>query len=370
MGDTARAGRAGPEGENAAAPLPIDRVHGGNLPREVLDLSTSINPLGPPPAALEAYHAAAESIAGYPPPYPRRLEAHLARWLGVGASNVLAGNGTTHLIYLLARVLAPRRPLVVTPTFSEIANALTAAGAAPRAAPARFENGFRIDRHALGRALADGADALFLGRPNSPTGTITGFEAAAEIARQCARAGACCVFDEAFIDFVPDARSVAELACGTPGLIVLRSLTKIFAIPGLRLGCLIAHRETAAKLRGAIEPWAVNSAAEPVALACLDGAGEFIRRTRELIARERVHAGAALARIPGLRVIPSVANFLMFRVENEREPGSFGRHMMKAAIAVRDLATLPGCGAGFYRVGLRLRAENERLIAAARAWRP
>ncbi len=148
--------------------IPIDRVHGGNPSDGVLDFSASINPLGPPRAALDAYHASVAHIASYPPAYSHHLEAALARWLGLEPECVLAGNGTTQLIYLLARVLKPRLPVIVIPTVSEIANSLIIEGIDPRALITTSDCNFQLDPAAAIEWLRDGADAIFIGRPNSP----------------------------------------------------------------------------------------------------------------------------------------------------------------------------------------------------------
>ena len=139
----------------------IDRVHGGNPSDGALDFSASINPFGPPRAALDAYHASVADIASYPPAYPRHLEAALAQWLGLEPEWVLAGNGSTQLIYLLARVLKPRFPVIVTPTFSEIANSLIIEGIEPRALnttgdcnfPTLSRGGYRMSSRWSGRDI-------------------------------------------------------------------------------------------------------------------------------------------------------------------------------------------------------------------------
>ncbi len=190
----------------------IDRVHGGNPSDGVLDFSASINPLGPPRAALDAYHASVVDIASYPPAHSRHLEAALAGWLGVEPEWVLAGNGSTQLIYLLARVLKPRLPVIVTPTFSEIVNSLIIEGIEPRALNTTSDCNFQLYPEAAIKCLRDGADAIFIGHPNSPTGTILKIDEAEEIATACERRDSWCVFDEAFIDFVQDARSTAASA--------------------------------------------------------------------------------------------------------------------------------------------------------------
>jgi threonine-phosphate decarboxylase len=281
---------------------------------------------------------------------------------------VLAGNGTTQLIYLVARVLLPRDPLVIVPTFSEIANALIAASTRPRAIALDAESGFRFDRDAISRGLEQGADAIFIGRPNSPTGTILSYEDALAVAREASRRRAWCVFDEAFLDFVSNGRSIVDIVANNPRVMVLRSLTKIFAIPGLRLGCVISHPDTVRMLRDVLEPWPVNIAAEQVGLACLENAPEFVRSTQKFIAEERARLIAQLAAHPRIHCFDSVANFMMIKIRDESAASDFARHLMTHRIAIRDLRTLPGAGPGYYRIGLRNRADNDLLIDAILKW--
>jgi threonine-phosphate decarboxylase len=363
---------------NALPVISIDREHGGSamhggVVHSAIDFSASINPIGAPPAAIEEYHRAAEWLAQYPEPFADALSERIAQWIDVRADHVLVGNGSTQLIHLLARAMRWRRPVVVTPTFSEIANALIVnapidhipGGALPRAVQLASEHNFELRVDDIANALESGADSIFIGRPNSPTGSMLSFDAAAAIAIECARFDAHCIFDEAFIDFADNARSMTHLIARWSKVIVLRSLTKIFAIPGLRLGFIVAEPGTIIRLRDMIEPWSVNLIAARVGAACLTGADEFILRTRELIGRERAYIAYGFVQNPHLRVFPSAANFLMIAV---RETGGqrFGDFMMRRAIAVRDLRLLPGCGAGMYRVGIRNHHDNDRLIAAAR----
>jgi threonine-phosphate decarboxylase len=348
--------------------LQIDRTHGGAAPPGVLDFSASLNPLGPPPRALAAYHDAATLVARYPPPYPDDLAARLAQRHRVAPDNVVVGNGSTQLIHLLARTLRPHRPFIVTPTFSEIANAMIVAGAAPSVLPTCRERCFAIEIEQAVRALEQGADAIFIGRPNSPTGAMLSSGDAAEIAVRCSSRRCWCVFDEAFIDFAGEEHSAIRLVADNLHVIVLRSLTKMFAIPGLRLGYLVAGSDVARRLREAIEPWSVNVVAERVGHACLEVAEEFAVRSRALIATERAYLFCALNSIEGIRVFVSPANFLMLEVTEPGRAIGFAQHMLSRGVAVRDLRDLPGCGFGVYRVAVRLREENEQLIAAARAY--
>jgi len=344
--------------------LTADRTHGGVDHEGWLDFSTNLNPLGPHPEAIAAYKRAVTRISVYPPPYPHALEASIAAGLGIDSECVLAANGSTQLIYLIARVLKLRSPWVVIPTFSEIANALIAAGSEPLALLTHSEGGFHLDLRDVHEALCAGADAIFLGRPNSPTGKLIVMEEAAEIAAQCNRHDAWCVFDEAYIEFADDARSLVQLTSSFAKLLVLRSLTKIFAIPGLRLGYLAGHANVVGRLRDAIEPWSVNVAAEAVALACLKVSANIIASTRELILTERRRIEDGLVRLAKFRVFSSAANFMMAEVAGEKSQGGFGRYLRSQGIIARDLSALPGCGPGFYRLGIRTQEDNEKLIAA------
>lgn len=348
--------------------IALDRAHGGAAAAGAVDFSASINPLGPPAEAIEEYHRAASSLSRYPTQYADALGGRIADWIGAGNQNVLVGNGSTQLIYLIARVMHWRRPVVVTPTFSEISNALILAGAPPYAIEAAAERAFELHIDEVTRALAAGADAILMGRPNSPTGAMVTFEQATAIASECARFGAHCVFDEAFIDFAADARTTATLVPRLSNVIVLRSMTKIFAIPALRLGFAVAAAESISRLRAALEPWSVSTVAERVGIACVRIANDYIVRTLELIARERGHLSEGLAQNPQLRIFPSAANFLMLEAR-ENGIGSFGAFMLRRGIAVRDLRSLPGCAPGLYRAGIRNRADNERLVAAAGEYR-
>ncbi|HEY2106351.1 MAG TPA: aminotransferase class I/II-fold pyridoxal phosphate-dependent enzyme, partial [Candidatus Binataceae bacterium] len=150
----------------------FDRSHGGiGAADSLIDFSVSTNPFGPPPALLDAYHRAAAEVGSYPEPYAATFTAAIVASLGVAPGNLLAGNGSTQLIYLIARVLRPQRPFVVIPTFSEIANSLLTLPATPMPVLLRRERRFQLEMDAIDDALAAGAGALFLGRPNSPTGT-------------------------------------------------------------------------------------------------------------------------------------------------------------------------------------------------------
>jgi threonine-phosphate decarboxylase len=345
----------------------FDQSHGGAGADTMIDFSVSINPFGPPPAILDAYHRAAAAIGSYPEPYAATLTAAIAKSLGLASANVLAGNGSTQLIYLIARVLRPARPFVVIPAFSEIANSLLILSANPAPILLRRESSFQPNLDAIDNAIAAGADALFLGRPNSPTGASVSLDQMSVIARRCAASRCWCVLDEAFIEFADDPASAAALISEHQRLIVLRSMTKLYAIPALRLGYLVAAQSVAAELRRALEPWSVSGPAAAAGMACLAQPDSWREQIRAAIRGERAYLEENLGAIRGFEVFPSSANFLMFEVRAGSRP--FTEHLREQGIVVRDLAALPGAGPGLYRIGVRSRFDNNRLIEAARSYR-
>jgi threonine-phosphate decarboxylase len=347
--------------------ITFDRSHGGApCGAALIDFSVSTNPFGPPPGVIDAYHRAEATLGSYPEPYAASLTAAIANHLGVAPGNVLAGNGSTQLLYLAARVLRPQRPFVVIPTFSEIANSLLTFGAPPAPIALRRERGFQLDLGDIDAALAQGADALFLGRPNSPTGSTIDPAGVSAIADSCAARRCWCVIDEAFIDFADDSASAANLAAEHPRLIVARSMTKLYAIPGLRLGYLVARAEIVAQLGRALEPWSVSGPAAAVGLACLAQPDSWRAEVRATLNRERAYLEQQLAALAGFTVFPSAANFLMFEVSR---PEGLAAHLRGNGIMIRDLAALPGAGAGWFRIAVRGRSDNDRLLDAARSWR-
>lgn len=347
--------------------IAFDRRHGG-IPADhgLIDFSVNLNPFGPPPTVLDAYHRAAARIGKYPEPFAATLTGAIADHLGIAAENVLAGNGSTQLFYLIARVLRPRRPLVVIPTFSEIANSLLTMSSAPSPIRLRRERGYRFDVDEIVAALNWGADALFLGRPNSPTGSSLDLAALSTIARRCAQSRCCLVIDEAFIEFSDDPSSALNLIEQHDCVIVLRSMTKLYAIPGLRLGYLLAAQRIVAELARALEPWSVSGPAAAVGLACLAQPESWRNQIQDRLRRERAYLVQEMGKL-AVEVFPSTANFLMFAIAAGARP--FAQHMREEGIAVRDLAELPGAGPGLYRIAVRSRQENNRLLQAVRTYK-
>lgn len=284
------------------------RLKLGNRP--LLDFSAPLNALGPPPRAVEAVRAATDTIDRYPEPNSARLVARLAEFHGVPADRIIVGAGTTELINLIGQYLRedlsqrPRglierkRPHahLVEPTYGEYRR--TSA-----------QNGLRTkiyDEHVLGwhqETLPYHAHGVFwTGNPNNPTGR--GWDRDVLLHMVDRSPALLTVVDEAYLPFLPDEarRTLVRAAAERPNLVVLRSMTKIYAFPGLRIGYAVGSPEIVGKLRRCQQPWSVTTAAEFAAIAALDDA-DYLRRTVDLIARESVRLTDRLWDVPGIRPV-------------------------------------------------------------------
>lgn len=354
----------------------IDFAHGGNVfavarhlgiaPEELLDFSASINPLGPPAGVKPAVMAAFDRAIHYPDDGALELKEALAAHHCVSPDNITVANGSTELIHLLPRLFPKGRALIVAPPFAEYARALERCGWERDYVHLKEGAGFTLDIAGLRQRLQEGWDLLFLCNPNNPAGSVHPPGDIARVAELCRGTGTFLVLDEAFIDFCPEA-SAAGLLLSEPEAVVLRSLTKFFAIPGLRLGYSIAHPAVNRRLADLREPWSVNVLAQAAGLAALADTG-FRQRTLALIREEAAFLLAGLKAIPGLATFPTAANYLLVRVECPQglTAAAVRDRLLERRILIRDCANFHGLDARYFRVAVRTREENLRLLDGLR----
>jgi threonine-phosphate decarboxylase len=343
---------------------PGDRHHGahGDLvsrsldvrPEELLDFSQNINPLGAPRIALEAAERALYEDSGrYPDLEYAGLREALAAYLGVGAEMVVPTNGGSEALFLAARAAGMAgRALVLEPTFSEYAAAARASGMEPvRRVARRREDGFGWNPTSY-KDLS-GISAVFLCNPNNPTGDLLGRNEVLEVAAHVRKVGAVLIVDEAFADFVSGI-SVTDMV--DQGLWVARSFTKFFAIPGLRLGCLVC--DDAGRVQALQPSWAVNAVAAAAGIAAVGDRG-FVDASVVEVARLRKDLFVALDAISGVQPFPGAANFLLVR-----GPEGLPGRLAKRGVLVRGCGPFLGLGPEYFRVAVRSAEENGRLVAA------
>lgn len=322
---------------------------------ELLDYSQNINPLGTPPAAFEAARRALYEESGrYPNLDYTELREALAGYLGTSPAKVVPTNGGAEALFLAARAAGPGKALVLEPTFSEYAAAARAAGmGVVRRVARRREDGFRLDPSAVDDL--DGISVVFLCNPNNPTGDSLDRGQVLEMARRVSEGGAVLVVDEAFADFAPEIGVAAEV---DEGLCVARSFTKFFAIPGLRLGCLVCA--DAARVQALQPSWSVNAVASAAGIAAA-GDVRFTQASIVEVGRLREELYVSLGALPGIEPFPGAANFLLVR-----GPEGLPKRLARRGVLVRGCDPFLGLGPGYFRVAVRTNAENDRLVAEIR----
>lgn len=345
--------------------------HGGDLwtaeeafgrPKEqFLDFSSNMNPLGPPAAVEHTMKTRWRDMVKYPDPAVRELRARLARKYDVPIESILVGNGAAELIDLTARVLGSRVAGLARPSFSEYEEAIHKSGGTIHSIPLHAEHEFVLQERDARDAVA-ACDLLFLGHPNNPTGKLV----PQNILKMLAESGRNVVIDEAFMDFIPDeeAYSMLKYAAASRNVFVIRSMTKFYSMPGIRLGFMVAHPDWIRKLKELQVQWSVNYLAQLIGTAVLDDEA-FEEASREWLQTDKPWLTDQLRRL-GLEVIPSEVNFLLFAFPAELgiDVKQAQQHMGRHGILIRDASLFEGLDQRYCRVAIRLREENERLIDA------
>lgn len=346
--------------------------HGGNIfsiarqlgvsTGEISDFSASINPLGLSPQVRETIVNAIDSLVHYPDNSCRRLKEALADVHGVATNQIALANGSTEIIYKLPAMLYGRRALIIEPAFSEYVNALKQHGWDVRQLTLSSRNNFKLDPDRLGEALTEGYDALYLCNPGNPSGTLYPQELIRQIYSMCRSSHTFFILDEAFMDFCEEHSAKRIITSDAHGL-VLRSMTKFHAIPGLRLGYALASQRVIGRLAAIGGPWSVNTMAQEAGLAALNDI-KHVQRSIEYIAAQRASLTEQLSALPGLTVYPSSANFLLISISGGLTSAELQSRLLKQRILIRDCTKFAGLSNRFFRVAVRTEEENHRLIAA------
>ncbi len=324
-------------------------------PNEILDFSVCTNPFMPPPGIKEKMSTI--PVEQYPDSQATELRERLSERLGISPENILVGSGTTELIRLtaLAYLRQGDPVLLLEPTYGEYEVASRLAGARLVRYRAQERNNFTPEiEEVSGLIRQHHPRAVFICNPNNPTGKYLSREDIEKVQKEMD--DGLLVLDEAYIDFVEATWNPFDLT-ERGNVVVLRSMTKDYGLPGLRLGYAVARQEIIDSLRPALPPWNVNAIAQKVGIAVLEKE-EYLRQSLRQVQEAKRFLITELTRL-GFKVLPSDANCFLVKTGNAPE---FRRSLLKHSILVRDCTSfgLPE----YIRIAPRTMPECERLITA------
>lgn len=348
--------------------------HGGDLQKaltlwnpdggELVDFSSNINPLGPPPGLLEHLQRALPDLTAYPTPQARELREGLASFLNVSEKRLLLGNGANELIHLLLMWRRPGRVFVPAPSFSEYERAamLSCSEVVRYALPPDEE----VNLLSYFGNLRQG-DLIIFCNPNNPTGRLYPRDEVLALVVAASRQGAEVMIDESFIPLTGRlGESLRDIECEQ--LWVIISLTKVWGIPGLRLGCVVGPESSIVHLTRWGDPWRVNYLAQKAGLYCLDHP-EHLRESLALIKEEREFLIRNFRDTGAFHVYDGSANYLLLRgLTPEFSVAKYQEFLARRGVLVRRADNFPGLDNFYFRIAVRRRSENLRLLEETKAF--
>jgi threonine-phosphate decarboxylase len=332
----------------------------------LIDFSASINPMPPSDSVIETLCElvrARKILTNYPDSEYGELKEAIAVYAGVDANTIVVGNGVMSLLAAALRALLIGRCLILVPGFGQYRQVLAASGAGVSTLTLRAEEGFSFDHESVLACLkSTSAQALLFANPHSPSGHLMPAAELMELQRAASDLGVTTIVDEAFIDYSPE-ESLSQAVAKSRSLVVLRSLTKIFSMPGLRVGYAVVHPGVRAALEPCIPAWSVTSiAAEAARLALSDQV--TITTARVTNAVESRWLTSQLLEL-GIRVFPSAANYLLLKIDEGSNGHELWRRLIvEQRVVVRSCANFEGLDEHYFRVGVRTRAENQFMLTA------
>ena len=374
--------------------------HGGNIYKvfreknikEILDYSSNINPYGIPEGLKKRITENLEVLERYPDPDYAELREKLAHLNNVNMSDIVLGNGATEIIFLFMKVINPKKILIVSPTFGEYERAVKAVGTSRNSIDLscsddnkNIENkeieieyfelkesdDFKLNIGNLKNQLEKKYDLLIICNPNNPTGKFLKLAETEEILKECNKYDTKLFIDEAFIEFLADGmkESIINTEENKKNLFVTRAFTKFFAIPGLRLGYgMYFDKELEKKISEKKEPWSVNNIAEMAGLTVLDDT-EYIEKTLKWITKEKIYMYEKLNEISGIKVYETEVNFITGKIDEKLFSEGLNvkvlrEKMLEQGILIRDASNFKFLDERFFRLAIKDRASNDRVIEA------
>lgn len=349
-------------------------IHGGDIwlasrssgsePSGIIDFSASINPLGLPASVEKALKKSIRSVVPYPDPASIELIEALSSFHGVKADEVVPANGSNEIISILPKLAGKGSALIVEPAFSEYRLALALNGVRIKSYVLRDETGFNLHAGRLQKAMT-GSSVIYIANPSNPAGALTPKETLLDVITHAKKTGVLVVVDEAFADFT--GVSVIPEAIKAGNVIVLRSMTKFYAMAGLRLGYAVGHKDIIGRLSELIPAWSVNTLATVAGVAALKDAA-FRKKTFQWLLAEREFLYKGLSSIDGIEAFEPSANYIMARLQNHDSRRLRKALLEREGILIRELSAFQGLGPEYFRVAVLGREANVKLLSALKRY--
>lgn len=351
-----------PHGSN---PQYLYKEIGIPIPEHLIDFSANINPLGPPRELRQKWSDFYEKITDYPDPNASSLREMIADKEGIPSDFVLMGNGGAELITLMGRMLTRKNVVIIEPAFSEYEKACRANGCHIVHYQAEEPSWQPLEEELF--ACLKNMDAIFLCNPNNPTGVVYSREFITRLLNECRSNEVLLVVDEAFHDFQSQYDHLTPLLGKYENLIILRSMTKMYAIPGLRLGYVLASSAIIQGLAESQPHWSVNALAMEAGIECLKDAN-FVEDSALYIENERKKLFTFFENF-GFAYSPSRVNFYLLRDPEHEDQYPFFEFLLHKGIVPRHTFNFPGLEGRWLRFAIKGEKENRRLLEVLLEWK-
>ncbi|OQY59364.1 MAG: hypothetical protein B6245_07125 [Desulfobacteraceae bacterium 4572_88] len=342
--------------------------HGGNIydmarqlgcaTWDIIDMSSNVNPLGPPLGLADFLRAHMDAILALPQVDSREMVKIFADRHNIDASLVLAGNGTTQFIYTIPKALETKKACILGPTYADYADACAMHGRYHEYLISHEDSDFKMDMDHIQKGT-HGFDTVFICNPNNPTGVLIPGDDLEKLCRS--QPDTYFVIDESYLPFADDSDRHSMLNRRLSNVVVLNSMSKIFRVPGLRIGFLIASEKIIEKFERHVLPWSVNSLAQLAVSYLMErksGTDAFVENTRAFLAAERKGLGESLRTISDMRLFPSTTSFILIRLPENQRAEEVCAHFARKRTLIRNCANFAGLSDRFIRISLKTRENN------------
>jgi len=346
--------------------------HGGNIydvarrlgckPFEIIDMSSNVNPLGTPPGLMEYLKENLNLITALPEVDANEILNKFSHRYDIDSERVISGNGTTQFIYAIPQVLGTRKALIIGPTYSDYADACIMQNVYFDYSITRESLLFQPDIGSLKKNIK-GYDTVFICNPNNPTGTLISSEEISIFCRSFPDTNF--IIDESYLPFVENGENESMICSSLSNVLILNSMSKIFRIPGLRVGFLIASKNIIKRFHKYMLPWSVNSLAQATVSYLLTQITEidsFVEKTREFVKNEKEKLTKILESTGQIKVIPSTVAFMLARLPENITAGNVCEDLQQDKILLRNCSNFKGLSEQFIRIALQ-KSDINKMVA-------